>query len=214
MLRDLIIDIVSLPKFLSSLSFWKKLSLKWKGKPPSLALRIKFLKDTPLKVSANARLRCLTYEALKYIEKNTYYFARQIIQENKKEEKKLLKASWLNFYPHEVTLIKISNAQRENFESSLHHGGPYRGASLKSLREQINIMIYQARKKGLIIEEVQVIHTHPCVEAIIEDGSSSSFIFNGLSSSDIELGKTLSPFLPYPLRVKAITPIANYSLLF
>ena len=69
MLRDLIIDIVSLPKFLSSLSFWKKLSLKWKGEPPSLALRIKFLKDTPLKVSANARLRCLTYEALKYIEK-------------------------------------------------------------------------------------------------------------------------------------------------
>ena len=86
------------------------------------------------------------------------------------------------------------------------------------MREQINIMIYQARKKGLIIEEVQVIHTHPCVEAIIEDGSSSSFIFNGLSSSDIELGKTLSPppppFLPYPLRVKAVTPIANYSLLF
>lgn len=214
MVRDLFIDLISLPKLFTNGAFWKKFFLSWRGKTPSLALRLKFLRDTPLNVSPTASLRCLTFEALKYIEKNTHYFARQMIEENGKEERKLLDASWLNLYPHEVTLIKITNSQNEIFESSLHHGGPYRGASLGSLRSQINKMVFQARKKGLSVEEVQVVHTHPCIEAIIEDGNDSSFIFNGLSTSDIELGKTLAPFIPYPLRIKAVTPVANYSMLF
>lgn len=214
MVRDLFLDLLTLPKLFTSGGFWKKFFLNWRGKTPSLALRLKFLRDTPLNVSPKATIRCLTFEALKYIERNTHYFARQIIQENHYDEEKLLKASWLNVYPHEVTLIRITNSQREVFESPLHHGGPYRGASLKSLRSQITDLVFKARKKGLVIEEVEIIHTHPCIEAIIEDGKDSSFIFNGLSTSDIELGKTLAPFIPYPLRVKAVTPVANYSMIF
>lgn len=214
MVRDLFYDLFTIPAHLSKAPFWKKLFLKWRGVKPSLALRLKFYRDTQLKFKDGATIKQLNFEALSYIQKNTHYFNRQIIKENKRTEKRLLKASWLDWYPHEVTQIRVVNSQKEEFSSKLHHGGPYRGDSLKNLRSQITELCFSARKKGLVVEEIEITHTHPCIEAVIEDGEESSFIFNGLSASDIELGKTLAPFIPYPLRVKAITPIANYSMLF
>lgn len=214
MVRDIFQDLLTFPTLFTKSSFWRKLNLHWQGPKPSLALRIKFLRDTELNITKNACIRLLTFEAIKYIQEKTNYFNRQIIKENKAEDTLLLESSWLKLYPHEVTVIKIENIQNENFTSALHHGGPYRGASLKGLRSQITTLCFEARKRGLSVTEVQIVHTHPSVEAIIEDGSESSFIFNGLSTSDIELGKTLAPFVPYPLRVKAITPAANYSMLF
>lgn len=214
MVRDLFLDLFTLPKLLINGQFLRKFTLRWHGKRPSLALRLKFLRDTTITASSNAVIRCLSFEALKYIEQNTHYFARQIIEENNEEESNLLRASWLNLYPHEVTMIRITNSQGEPFHSPIHHGGPYRGASMKELRGQITSLVFQARKKGLVIEEVEIVHTHPCVEAMIEDGRNSSFIFNGLSESDISLGKNLAPFVPYPLRIKAVTPVASYSMLF
>jgi hypothetical protein len=214
MVRDFFQDLITFPTLFTKSNFWRKLNLRWQGPRPSLALRLKFLRDTPLDISNEATIRLLTFEAIKYIGEKTNYFNRQVIKENEKEDHNLLEASWLKFYPHEVTVIKIQNIQNENFISKHHHGGPYRGASLKGLRSQITKLCFEARKKGLSVTEVQIIHTHPSVEAIIEDGKESSFIFNGLSTSDIQLGKTLAPFVPYPLRVKAVTPAANYSMLF
>lgn len=214
MVKDILSDLLTLPSLFTRGSFWHKLKLTWRGKRPSLALRLKFLRDTDLQISPKATIRSLSYEALLYIQEKTNYFNRQVIKENQKEDLMLLEHSWLNLYPHEVTVIKVANLQNEEFTSKIHHGGPYRGASLKGIRSQITSLCFEARKKGLSVTEVQIIHTHPSVEAIIEDGNQSSFIFNGLSASDMELGKTIAPFVPYPLRVKAITPIANYSMLF
>lgn len=214
MVRDLFYDLFTFPSHLTKAPFWRKLTLKWRGVKPPLALRLKFYRDTPLQFKKGATIKALTYEALKYIQENTNYFNRQIIKENESIDQQLLESSWLGWYPHEVTEIRVLNSQNEKFSSPLHHGGPYRGASLKSLRHQITELTFKARKRGLTVEEIQIVHTHPCVEAVIEDGEDSSFIFNGLSTSDIELGKTLAPFVPYPLRIKAITPVANYSMLF
>lgn len=217
MVKELMFDVLQLPKLFISLPFWRKLSLPWQGERPPLALRLKFLRDTNLQVGKKATIRQLSFETIKFIQEKTNYFNRQIIKENKEIDHFLLKASWLNFYPHEVTLISIENDQGELFHSKIHHGGPYRGASLKGLRQELTKLCFSARKKGLTITEVQILHTHPSVEAIIEDGTNgrdSSFIFNGLSHSDQELGRTLAPFVPYPLRIKAITPAANYSMLF
>lgn len=214
MVWDILSDLFAFPALFTQGNLWQKLRLQWRGKRPSLALRLKFLRDTKLEISSNATIKSLTYETLLYIQEKTNYFNRQEIKENKDEDKVLLEKSWLKFYPHEVTLIKIANLQNEEFTSKLHHGGPYRGASLKGIRSQITSLCFEARKKGLSVTEVQIVHTHPSVEAIIEDGKDSSFIFNGLSTSDMELGKVIAPFVPYPVRVKAITPVANYSMLF
>ncbi len=207
--------ILGLSLDLSNANLWRKLQLKWRGPKPPLALRLKFLKDTKLNLSSKATIRQLTYEALLYIQEQTNYFNRQEINENKKEDRELLKESWLGLYPHEVTLIRIANLQNEDFCSPLHHGGPYRGASLRGIRKQISDLVFAARKKGLSVTEVQIVHTHPSVEAIIEeDNNKSSFIFNGLSAGDQELGRMIAPFVPYPVRIKAVTPVANYSMLF
>lgn len=215
-LSNIFQGLAHIPLSLGSISIWRKLQLKWRGPKPPLALRLKFLRDTKLKLSSKATIRQLTYEALCYIQAQTNYFNRQEIKENEEQDRALLEKSWLNFYPHEVTLIRIENLQNEEFCSTLHHGGPYRGASLKGIRKQISELVFAARKKGLSVTEVQIVHTHPSVEAIIEEETTkaSSFIFNGLSSSDQDLGRMVAPFVPYPVRVKAITPVANYSMLF
>jgi len=214
MVKDLINDLFYFPIVAFKANIWSKLLLTWVGPKPSLAMRLKFFRDTKLKASPKAKLRLLDFDALKDIQNQTSFFHYQEIKENEDYDQLLLDKSWLNLYPHEVTVIKIENSQGEVFTSHIHHGGPYRGASLKSLRTQITGLCFAARKKGLVVEEVQILHTHPSVEAMVEDENESSFIFNGLSKSDIDLGETLAPFVPYPLRVKAITPVANYSMVF
>jgi hypothetical protein len=217
MVKDLMIDIVNGPKTILQAPFWRKFALPWQGPKPSLAMRYKFFKDTQLTVSPNSYLKLLNFDSLKYIQKQTSFFSQQVIKENEAFDHDLLKKSWTSLYPHEVTLINITNSQGEVFTSSCHHGGPYRGASLKNLRKEIGTLCFAARKKGLSVEEIQIVHTHPTCEVMIvdrEDENKSSFIFNGLSRSDINLAKALAPFVPYPLRIKAITPAANYSMLF
>ncbi len=213
---SLITDFFKLPTLLIQTEFWQKFFLRWEGKRPPLALRLKFLRDTEIKFTQGSSFRALDYDALKYIQQKTSYFHNQIIKENKEYDWELIQESWINIYPHEVTQIKILNSQKENFVSKIHHGGPYQGASLKELRGEITRLCFQARKRGLTIEEVQIVHTHPSLEVMIcsEESANSSFIFNGLSKGDIKLGETLAPFIPYPLRVKAITTAANYSQLF
>jgi hypothetical protein len=217
MVKDLMIDIFNSPKTILQAPFWRRFTLPWEGNKPSLAMRYKFFKDTQLQVSRNSYLKLLNFEAIKYIQKQTSFFRGQIVKENESFDEHLLEKSWTNFYPHEVTVINITNSQNEVFTSSYHHGGPYRGASLKSLKKEINSLCFRARKKGLTVEEIQIVHTHPTCEVMIvdkNDDKKSSFIFNGLSRSDIDLAKSLAPFVPYPLRIKAVTPAANYSMLF
>jgi len=213
---NLLTDFFKLPGLFIQTEFWKKLFTKWEGQCPPLALRLKFLRDTEIKLSDHPVFRALDYKTLKYIQQQTSYFGNQMIKENEAYDHFLMQESWIGLYPHEVTQIKILNSQKEEFVSKLHHGGPYQGASLTQLRKEINQLCFKARKRGLIIEEVQIVHTHPSLEVMIYDQyqKDSSFIFNGLSQSDIKLGETLAPFMHYPLRIKAITTAANYSLIF
>ncbi len=215
---NLLTDFLKLPNVLIQTHFWKKFFLKWEGKRPPLALRFKFLRDTEIKFNEGSTFRTLDFDTLKYIQQRTSYFNFQIIKENENEDKYLIEQSWINFYPHEVTQIRILNSQNIDIVSKLHHGGPYQGASMKQLRSEINSLCFNARKRGLVIEEVQIVHTHPSLEVMIcneEDPlQESSFIFNGLSKSDVKLGETLAPFIHYPLRIKAITTAANYSMVF
>jgi len=213
---SLITDFLKLPTLLIQTEFWQRFFLRWEGKRPPLALRLKFLRDTEVKLGTKATFRALDFNTLKYIQQKTSYFHNQIIKENEAYDWSLINESWINLYPHEVTQIRILNSQKENIVSKIHHGGPYQGASLKELRQEISRLCFSARKRGLIIEEVQIVHTHPSLEVMIcnENEKDSSFIFNGLSQGDIKLGETLAPFISYPLRIKAITTAANYSQVF
>jgi len=149
---SLITDFFKLPTLLIQGEFWGKFLLRWQGKRPSLALRLKFLRDTEIKLGQGSSFRALDFKALKYIQQKTSYFHNQIIKENTNYDRSLINKSWINLYPHEVTQIKIQNSQKEIIVSKIHHGGPYQGATLKNLRQEISRLCILARKKGLIIE--------------------------------------------------------------
>lgn len=214
MLRSLLSQLLAIPFVMSKPQFLAKWRIKWQGPKPSLALLFKFYRDSDLQFKKGLHLRLLDFKSLKTIEQDTHFFHGQQIEENGAEEKKLLKASALHLYPHEVTRIQIINAQKEKVTSKLYHGGPYQGLDAQTLRTAIRKLCYRARQKGLIIEEVEVAHTHPALEVMVTHQEDSSFFFNGLSAADKKLGQDLAPFVDYPLRIKAISPVASYSSLY
>lgn len=212
MTTNYLLEFILYPLQWLSFDLKKIFSIHWKGVRPKLALIAKLLKD--IDVPESAIFYQLDFESLKVIQKGTAYFYGQIIKENGPTENYLLEKSSLGFFPHEVVMISIKNSQNEIVRSEIYHGGQYWCGSENNIKKEINRLCFKARKKGLTIEEVEVIHTHPSLEVLIEYSGESKFIFNGLSNSDKETGHRLATFLDYPLRMKAITPAANYSMLF
>lgn len=192
--------------------YFRIFNTNWRGEKPSIALTAKLLKD--VEIPQGSTLYLLGHDNIKTIQEGTAYFYGQIINENEILENFLLDKSSLDFFPHEVLMINIKNSQGEYFTSKLYHGGQYWCRSWDDIRKEIHTLCFRARKKGLTIEEIEIAHTHPSLEVMIETKYDSKFIFNGLSNSDKELGHRLAAFLDYPLRIKAVTPAANYSMLF
>jgi hypothetical protein len=213
MLRTLIFDLLALPLHFTKPNFMAKWRLSWLGTKPSLAMLIKFYRDSDLDYGPHTKLRLLDYQSIKEISETTPFFYQQSVNENSVRDHKLLKASSLKIYPHEVTQVRIVNAQEE-FTSQIYHGGPYQGLDAVSLKQIIRKLCFQARQKGLVIEEVEIAHTHPALEVMVTKKKESTFFFNGLSLADKTLAKDIAPFVDYPLRIKAISPVANYSCLY
>ena len=214
MIRTLFYDLLTFPLNLTRPRFLEKWLHTWSGKRPSLALLYKFYRDSNLAYDKDNTLHLLDYPTLKVLGESTPYFRDQIIKENNHQDEVLLSKSSLKLYPHEVTQVRIINAQNEDFSSQVFHGGPYKGLDAITLKKVIRRLCFAARKKGLIIEEVEVAHTHPALEVIVEKKKESTFFFNGLSTADKNLGRNIAPFVDYPLRIKAVSPIANYSCLY
>ena len=213
-MRSILFDLFNLPVKIFNTDFLQKWTLRWTGKKPTAALLYKFYRDSNLIFQKQSQLTLLNFGALKLIEKQTSYFSQQEIKENSDQDEKLLKSSSLNLYPHEVTQIRVINEQKENISSKIYHGGPYEGLDAKTIRKEIRRLCFAARTKGLVIEEVEIAHTHPALEVMVTTGKESSFFFNGLSQGDRKIAKDISPFLDFPLRIKAISPAANYSCLY
>lgn len=216
MLRLLFQDFFRLPLHLFSFHFLKKWMTKWEGQKPTLAMLFKFYRDSDFSFQQGQKLVSLNFKSIKKLSRETSFYQGQEIRELNNDDMALLKKSSLSLYPHEVTVIRIVNAQNEKFTSKIYHGGPYMGLDSNTIRKEIRRLSFLARKKGLIIEEVEVAHTHPAVEAmsVNEKSNESAFFFNGLSFADKQLGQRLAPFIDYPLRLSAISPVAHYSCLY
>lgn len=214
MMRSMLVDLFNLPLKVFNTDFLKKWTLRWTGKKPTTALLYKFYRDSNLVFKKESKLTLLSYDAIKLIEKQTSYFSKQEVRENTHQDQALLSSSSLNFYPHEVTQIRIINSQKEVLSSKIYHGGPYEGLDTKTIKKEIRRLCFAARTKGLIIEEIEIAHTHPALEVMVTTGKESSFFFNGLSQGDRKIAQSISPFLDFPLRIKAISPAANYSCLY
>ncbi|MBT3586509.1 MAG: hypothetical protein HN509_16495 [Halobacteriovoraceae bacterium] len=190
----------------------KRPKIQWRGPRPSLPLWLKFISKTELKDHSTIRL--LSTEALQAIKKQSAYFKDQQIDVLNASDEKLLAKSSLNFFPHEVFQITIKNEQGIAFSSKVFHGRQASISNLKKLETLIHQLSFRARSAGLTILEVEISHTHPSLEVLVEHKKGPYFIFNGLSKRDCQAGHHLATFLPYPLTLKAITPQAAYSKTF
>ncbi|MCP4913178.1 MAG: hypothetical protein GY909_08660 [Oligoflexia bacterium] len=182
----------------------------FKTKLPSFSLIFKLFKDIRLPEGVK-ELYHLDWQEIKALNG----FHHQEVNENKNDEKQLLKASSLSFYPREVCQISITNSQNEEIKSKIFKGKSHGFFPTVSFKQQLSKMILEARKRGIIVEEIVISHTHPSIEllAMKKDGEGV-YIKNGLSEADIKFGQHIAEFCPYPVRIKAITPAANYSMLF
>ena len=190
----------------------KAINLHWSFKSPPLGMALKLIED--IDIPKNAKLCMLNFSAIMEIKNQTSYFANMEIFKNSKNENRLLKASSLRWFPHEVCQIRIINSRNENICSRIFHGGRKSIGKFNDIKKEVKKLIYNTTKRGLSIQEIEISHTHPSLEVMIEYRNESKFIFNGLSNSDCKLGLRLAPFIQYPLRIKAITLVVNYSKIF
>ncbi|MBT3981346.1 MAG: hypothetical protein HOE90_08325 [Bacteriovoracaceae bacterium] len=190
----------------------KKVLFKWNGKKPSTLMSYKLFRD--LKKRDISQLSLLSFEAIKKIQSKSTKLENQLIEKNGIYEHSLLKKSFLKFFPHEVAKIRVVSDQGEDISSRFYHCSQYRALDLMILRKQVSRLYFLARKKGLNIKEIEISHTHPSLEVLIVDQCGFNFITNGLSAGDQNIGSIIARDISHPLRVKAITPLANYSMVF
>lgn len=207
-------DLFKFPVQVFNWKTWSGLLVPWRNGRPSWGLQIKFLYQNASAISDATHLTRLDFGMLKLIQRETGYFSKQKLQMNMEFEQTLLKHSHYGTFPHEVMQIRVITSEGEEVCSSIFHGGQKQLFSTDHIEKQIVRLCLQARKQGLTIEEVEVAHTHPSLEVMIETPQGTKFVFNGLSKADCRAGRILAEFLQYPLRIKAITESANYSQLF
>lgn len=186
----------------------------WIGEKPFLSLWIRFIWRRKFKLTNNTRFVLLKHRQIDLIKKETLLLKSQEIRENSKQEKTLLAKSWLRIFPHEVWQVRIISARGIALTGKIHHGGPYHSGTFEKLKKEIALITRLAIKRGIPIEEVELVHTHPTPEVLLIKENKCHAILSCLSPQDLRTAYYISQFLPYPLRVCAITPALNYSTLF
>ncbi len=209
---EFLLDWISTPVYWMTWNLPKAMRLNWTFGRPRLALALKFVQD--IKLPEDCQLCLLNFEALSIIKNRTSYFHDLELRPNGETEQRLLQFSTLGWFPHEVAQIRVIDGHGEEVCSPVFHGRRSSLGRFEILSTQMKRAILQARRRGLIICEVEIAHTHPSIEVMIEHAGEQQFIFNGLSATDRKLGERLASFCDYPIRIKAITTAANYSKIF
>ncbi len=209
---EFLLDWISTPIYWMTWNLPKAMKLNWTFCRPRLAQALKLVQD--INLPPNCRLSLLNFEALSIIKNQTSYFYDLELRPNHGNEQRLLDFSTLGWFPHEVAQIKVISACGEEICSPIFHGRRSSLGRFEILSTYMKKLILGTRKRGLLISEVEIAHTHPSLEVMIEHAGEQQFIFNGLSKTDRKLGERLASFCDYPIRVKAITTAANYSKVF
>ena len=196
----------------------------WKGLYPSRAVQVRMKKKTKkcmnraiilnyfdLKEFGEAKVASFHYNETK---KQLFFGNKdnQRVKTNSSADLELLSKSLLNIFPHEVMEIRIHTSSGELFCSKVKHGNMFSVGKLRSIKSEVYKVLEMARRSGEQAIRVEVAHTHPSYDTVFTDGNSSSYLINGLSESDKNVGITLREFIDVPVEIKAISASGvNYS---
>jgi hypothetical protein len=214
--------------YFSFLEFLKKDNFKWAYERPSFFLWKRFQILHPHLISKKQSLALLNYEHLRRFvsqegrfqslsmsEGRIFFYKKevgnQLVTRNQGDEKKLLKLSSLNFYPHEVGQIQIITRQK-TYSSKAFHGCINQVGSFNKILNETQKLLYLAKSEGADIQKVELKHTHPTIDLLADDGEELKLILGGLSSKDVLMAKAISQYIECKISIKAITPSFSYSL--
>lgn len=130
----------------------------------------------------------------------------QLITPATSVEDNLLQCSLQYFIPHEVCQIVVKSKSGGKYLSSVCHGLFFSFGNEK----RINKMIVRTLKNNNLsygdIEKIEIIHTHPSIDFVLETHEDESFLYlNALSESDLNLAQFLSNQWKSLLTIKAVT---------
>jgi hypothetical protein len=185
---------------------------EWVGNRPSLSALAIVLKRRKLIVHPGSRLAVLGPEEIQTAMQGQVDQLEITAPDD--HDRELVKSSILGPLSREVARIVVRTEQGEIIRSDLMTGALDRVGDLEAFRRRIRHLVFDARKRGLNVTEIEIVHTHPGFELLIVDDSGGRLVLSGLSKADRLVGARLAEFLDYPLRIKAITLGASYSALF
>ncbi len=130
----------------------------------------------------------------------------QLITPANCREEKLLSQSLKFFVPHEVCQIVVKTKSGDMFESSVCHGLFFSFGD----SSRINRMIIKTLRTNDIeksaISKIDIIHTHPSIDFILETNKQESFLYlNALSKSDLNMAGHVSKQWNNLITIKAVT---------
>lgn len=130
----------------------------------------------------------------------------QLITPATSTEDNLLSGSLKYFIPHEVCQIVIKCKGGEKYLSSIAHGLFFSFGSEKRINKMITHTLSKNNLTYGDIEKIEIIHTHPSIDFVLETQEQESFLYlNALSKSDLNLAQHLSNQWNALLTIKAVT---------
>lgn len=120
----------------------------------------------------------------------------EIIQTNK-QDKKLLR---FNPLKKERMIIRLYTKQQIQFESKIITGNKDSVSSIDEIVQLINSLLYEVQKKQLIVNRIQISHTHKTKK--YSNGYSR---VGELSERDVESAIYIKKLFKYPLQMNVVT---------
>jgi hypothetical protein len=133
-----------------------------------------------------------------------FFYQWQLISFATQQERKLLQESISLGVPHEVCQITLTTSSGEQKRSAIFHGGLFSVATEKLFWTKIAELLGDHKRDD--VKRIEIIHTHPSIDFILETNQDESFIYlNGLSQQDLQLAQNISKKYSGILKIKAVT---------
>ncbi len=135
-----------------------------------------------------------------------YFHQWQLISPVNSREQKLLDVALEWWVPREVAQIVIRCKSGAIFESTILRGGFFSCSSFQKVDLFLVGMLKQFNLLKSDISKIEILHTHPSIDFILETTKQQSFLYlNALSPSDLAFAQLLSKNFETLVTIKALT---------
>lgn len=130
---------------------------------------------------------------------------QQIMINNKRENDLLKMSKFLNFFRMECAQVSLMAQDRVVLSGKVIKGRPKKVGSFEIFYQEINRLVFLAKKLGMQFSSIEINHTHPTKQNLIFNEDKILWNLRPISKQDLSLIEKLRDHFSYSLNLKATT---------